>query len=222
MLSGMPWFADKVNKALDDIKHALTISHHPYVSLSWGKQSVVMMHLVWTVDKSIPAVFWRGEETSIINDFDEVIRQFCARYPLNYQEEFCQHSFKEQARQWTRDNKKDLLFMGLVRFESKGRKKTLEAGDAHNIFIYQSGLLRSCPLHDWTNEDIAAYHALHDLPVLSTYRKYGFDARTSARIKLGCDSYTERGLDYLTEDQKHRLMDLKHERETKNSPKNNI
>lgn len=209
ILALLPDHKAKVKKAFADITHALSICNNPYVSLSWGKQSVVLMHLVYTVNPGIQAVFWRGEETNIINDFDDVIRQFIGKFPINYKEEFCKHSFKEQARKWTYDNNKDLLFMGLVKSESKGRKKTLELGDEHNIFIYKSGLKRSCPLHDWDNDDIAAYHALHDLPVLSTYRKYGFDARTSARINFGRGSFTERGMDYLTSEQQHQLRMLK-------------
>lgn len=208
MVAVLPPFAQKVTKALDDIRAMLTVAPTSYVALSWGKQSTVLAHLVFQVDATIPGVFWRGSETNIIADFNAVRDTFLTACPMPYQEEFCAVDFKTQARQWSRDQAMQGVFIGMVSDESQKRKYALAKADAQNIYRYADGFLRSCPLRQWSNLDIAAYVATHNIPMLSTYRRYGFDARTSARIKRGGASYTERGYDYLSRRDQSRLDDL--------------
>lgn len=209
MLAMLPAHKRKAEKAKADIIKMLELCQSPYVSLSWGKQSICLMHMVYTVNPNIEGVFWRGAETNIIADFDNVIKQFRAKWNINYQEQFCEYDFKNQARQWGIKNNKDGVFIGLVRDESKARRFTLAKADEHNIFAYKNETRRCCPLRYWSNTDIAAYVALYDLPMLSTYRKFGFDVRTSARIKIDGKSFTERGLDYLTSEQQEKLTQSK-------------
>lgn len=212
LLAMMPDHKRKVQKALADIRQMLTVCDTPYVSLSWGKQSICLMHLVYQVDQTVLGVFWRGPETHLIADFDDVIPEFCITYPINYHEEFCETDFKTQARQWGIDNRKDGVFMGLVREESKARRYTTAKADSHNIYQYSNGFLRSTPLRLWSDIDIAAYVAIHNLPMLSTYRKYGFGVRTSARIKMDGKSHTEKGMDYLTNEQQSRVIESQRRR----------
>lgn len=218
LLAMMPDHKRKVQKALADIEQMLAACRSPYVSLSWGKQSICLMHLVYRVDQTIPGVFWRGPETHLIADFDDVMLEFCVAYPINYHEENCEYDFKKQAWQWGLDNGKMGVFMGLVREESKARRYTLAKANVHNIYRYSDGLLRSTPLRLWGDMDIAAYAALHKLPMLSTYRKYGFGVRTSARIKIDGKSHTEKGMDYLTSEQQSQVIDSQWRRKDVTQP----
>lgn len=213
LLAMMPDHKRKVQKALADIRQMLEKCKSSYVSLSWGKQSICLMHLVYQVDQTVQGVFWRGPETHLIADFDDVMLEFCVTYPINYHEENCEYDFKKQARQWGLDNDKTGVFMGLVREESKARRFTLAKSDEYNIYQYGDGFLRSTPLRLWSDMDIAAYAASNNLPMLSTYRKYGFSVRTSARIKIDGKSHTEKGMDYLTSEQQSQVTKSQRRRE---------
>jgi len=101
--------------------------------------------------------------------------------------------------------------MGLCKDESKARKHTLSKADQNNIFRYQDGTIRCCPLRHWTNQDVAAYVAKYDVPMLSTYHKFGFDVRTAARIKFGT-SFTELGFDLLSGCQQEKLLEAQAKR----------
>ena len=204
LLALMPQYKKKVAKALEDIKQMLMLCKSPYVSLSWGKQSSTLMHMVYSLDSSVPALFFRGPDTNIIADFDKVMKQFQAKWPIIYFEIEREFSYKERARQWEAETGKDGVFMGFARHESKARKYTLAKADANNIFVYKSKFLRSCPLRFWSDMDIAAYVATHEIPMLSTYHRLGFTARTSAGMHIGRAS--EIGMDSLTDEQRERLL----------------
>jgi 3'-phosphoadenosine 5'-phosphosulfate sulfotransferase (PAPS reductase)/FAD synthetase len=208
MVAGLPPFKRKVEKAQADIRAMLDRAPASYVALSWGKQSSVLAHLIYAINSTIPGVFWRGAETDIIADFNAVRDAFLTAWPMPYQEEFCDYDFKQQAREWSREHQMQGVFIGMVSDESKKRRYALGKAETHNIFAYADGFLRSCPLKTWSNLDIASYVATHKLPMLSIYRRYGFDARTSARIKRDGTSYTERGYEYLTRSQQSRFDDL--------------
>jgi len=214
MLAQMPQFKEKETKALRDIEQALKISSTPYVALSWGKQSGVLMHLVFRVDPTVPGVFWRGPESDLIANFSEVAKQFQEKWKIKYIEQFCEHDFKNTARDWQEENKKDCVFMGLCEDESNARRRTLAKANANNIFHYKNNTIRCCPLRQWTNQDIAAYVAKHGVPMLSTYHKFGFDVRTAARIKFGT-SFTERGFDLLSGRQQEELLTSQEKRKEK-------
>ena len=198
------------NKAKQDIETLLKLTRKCYVSLSWGKQSTVLMHLVFSIDQNIPGVFWRGSETNILADYNDVIQTFLKKWKIKYSEEFCAANFKEQARDWSRKNKMEAVLMGLVKDESRQRRITLSMADENNIYQYANQeYYRCCPLRFWGDDIIAAYIAKYTLPVLNTYKKFGFGARTSARINLNGKSKTEKGLDFLNNDQLYKLKKIK-------------
>lgn len=214
-LSKMPQHKAKVTKALKDISFAISHTEKPYVALSWGKQSTVLMHLVFTLDTEIPGIFWKGPDSDIICNFNEIRDSFLNKWKIKYIEEYCEKDFKKTAKKWTRENHYDCVFMGLVEDESRNRKRTLNYADENNLFYYKDGTKRSCPLKKWNNMDIAAYVSMVGLPMLATYHIYGFDVRTSARIKFNEKSFTERGFDLLTSRQKNELLTNQAKRKVK-------
>jgi 3'-phosphoadenosine 5'-phosphosulfate sulfotransferase (PAPS reductase)/FAD synthetase len=215
MLSKMPQFRLKVDKALKDIKIALSLSKNQYVALSWGKQSSVLMHLVFRVNQKIPGVFWRGPESDIIANFTEVSKQFINKWNIIYIEQYCEEDFKNTARDWQINNMMDCVFMGLCEHESNARRCTLGKADKNNIFHYKNNTIRCCPLKTWSNMDIAAYVAQNNIPMLKTYHKFGFDARTAARIKFGT-SFTELGFDLLSGREQGELLEAQKKRKEHN------
>jgi len=98
MLMQFRQFKEKELKALQDIGAALKIASSPYVALSWGKQSSILMHQVFRVNTTIPGVFWVGPESDIIANFSEVARQFQEKWNIIYLEQFCEHDFKNTAK----------------------------------------------------------------------------------------------------------------------------
>lgn len=170
-----------------------------YVSVSFGKQSTCLAHLVHELAPATPMFFLASEETWHLYDYAAVIESFMARWPLALTivqtrrwgdgerwSEACEAGHRDLQTMVPRADW-DGWFWGLATEESPRRKRTLlhaaSQGTPHpSIFRYTDGKLRCCPLMHWTVDDLAAYIARHDLPVLNLYRKYGLTQRTTARV----------------------------------------
>lgn len=211
LLAMMPDHKRKVQKSLTDIDQMLAVCNAPYVSLSWGKQSVCLMHMVYQIDQTVPGVFWREPETHIIADFDNVIEQFLSRWQINYFDVMLDEpSHQQAAAKWEAANGKTGVFMGFARHESKARRYTTAKANRHNIYRRKDGFYRSTPLRYWSDMDIAAYAAFYSVPMLDLYHKFGFTARTSAGIEMGTadnPDHSEIGFDQLTNKQRRQILD---------------
>lgn len=171
-----------------------------YVSLSFGKQSQVLAHMANQLFPGIEMHFLAGEETWMLYDFDKVIPEFKRRFNPNLT--IHQTTRVTGAKSWDEsvtagnDDLKNMCprdqydgwLWGLVVEESRARLVTLAGGaKQHNghptIFRYSDGKYRGCPLMNWGVKEIAAYVAHYDLPMLSIYKKYGFEQRTTSRIR---------------------------------------
>jgi 3'-phosphoadenosine 5'-phosphosulfate sulfotransferase (PAPS reductase)/FAD synthetase len=183
VLAKMPQWKAKEQKALADLRQFIGMCQRPYVSLSWGKQSIILAHMAYRIDKAVYVIFINEPDTDILADFAEVRQQFLQKWPVNYAEYFMRDGqLKDFAAQFEAKQGFDGVVMGLAAVESKGRRYTLAKADYHNIYRYSNGKKRCCPLRHWSNQDVAAYVSKYEIPMLSTYRRYGFDARTSAKI----------------------------------------
>jgi 3'-phosphoadenosine 5'-phosphosulfate sulfotransferase (PAPS reductase)/FAD synthetase len=195
----LPMFAQRLSFAQDGIAAMLVAAPRLYVSISFGKQSLCLAHMVFHVAPETPMHFLASEETWHLYDYAAVIQQFRARWPINLT--IHQTARLSGAASWkdARDagdldlqsmcprNYFDGWFWGLACEESPQRKKTLLAGygqeTAHpSIFRYADGKLRCCPLMHWQTIDLAAYIGEHDIPLLSIYRRFGLQKRTTARV----------------------------------------
>lgn len=193
-------YRQKLTFALDGIEAMLELADRRYVSVSFGKQSLCLAHMIYNRAPSTPMHFLASEETWEIDDYREVIDTFTARHPINLTIHQTRHFFTEPHRTWkeSRDaGENDLQemcnreewdgwFWGLAKEESRGRKITLSKrwdGQPHpTIYRYADGKFRCCPLANWTIKEIAAYVATHNLHLLWTYRRFGLEMRTTARI----------------------------------------
>ena len=196
--SRLPTFKAKIETARRNIETMLSQADRSYVALSWGKHSIVMAHMVFSIDPSVLFVHWSGPDANLIADFDQVRDTFLASFPLNYLElsegEFGRLSLA--VKEFVKTHDMNGVFLGLCAYESKGRKITIRSSDTENIFVYKTGMSRCCPIGKWVQDDVAAYISLHGLPLLSTYHRYGLDARTSVGVTPGYHS--ERGIDMIS------------------------
>jgi 3'-phosphoadenosine 5'-phosphosulfate sulfotransferase (PAPS reductase)/FAD synthetase len=216
ILALLPEHKKKVAKAYADIEKMLALCRSPYVSLSWGKQSICLMHMVYGIAPDVPGLFFREHETHLIADFDDVIKRFRARWHIIYFDVMLNKpSHQAAADEWESKNKKDGVFIGFVQHESRARMFTLSKSDKHNIFTYKDGFRRCCPLRLWSDMDIAAYVAHHEIPMLSLYRKFGFGIRTSAGIEMGTaekPDHSEVGFDNMTSEQRYNILESQRRR----------
>lgn len=172
----LPAFKKKVEQAKNVIREALEITPG-FVAVSWGKDSVVMLHLCQQIKPDIAAVSYGSPEQDIVDNYSEVINSYLQKFPTNYKEliglpEWANDSntAKDRCNQIV-EGAYTLTFVGLRAEESKKRKRSiLQNGLIHQ---YKSGKYkghyRACPLGWWSWRDIWAYIIVNDLPYLDSY-----------------------------------------------------
>lgn len=185
--------------ARSGISAMLNIAPRSYVSLSFGKQSLCVAHMVYVAAPETPMFFLASDETWHLYDYAEVMESFLSRWPIKLT--VVQTHRWADGEDWSdaraagdRDLQTmvdrmqwDGWFWGLSIDESRQRKLTLlganHQGTPHpSIFRYTDGKLRCCPLMRWSIDDLSAYISTHDLPMLNIYRRYGLTQRTTARV----------------------------------------
>lgn len=185
--------------AREAIVAMLDTAPRSYVSISFGKQSTCVAHMVYAIAPKTPMHFLASTETWELYDYRHVIDEFTARWPINLT--IHQTDRATAAKNWKaardagdrdlqqmcRREEWDGWFWGLAREESPARDRTLMASYSQRtphpaIFRYADGKLRCCPLMHWTTLDLAAYIGEHEIPVLSIYRRFGLQQRTTARV----------------------------------------
>lgn len=189
----------KLEYALDGIAAMRELAPRTYASISFGKQSICLAHMLYQIEPAMPMFFLASWESWDIHNYAEVIDSFTARWPINLHIVQSDNvsgntlSWKESRDLGQRDLQNmcrredwDGWYWGLVKEESKGRRMTLSwrwEGQPHpTIFRYTDEKYRCCPLAEWRLLDIAAYIQEHDLPVLDLYKEHGLEMRTTARI----------------------------------------
>ena len=171
----LPTFQRKVEKTKKIIQEALEIAH-AYVAVSWGKDSVVMLHLVQSICPDVLAFHYGSIESStgIVSNFPEVIKAYRDKFPTNYQEliaepewAFTPDTVRDRI-QSIIDHRYQVAFVGVRAEESKYRRMAIsQYGVIHQ---YKSDKLWRCfPLSYWQTADIWAYTCKYDLPFLDAY-----------------------------------------------------
>lgn len=196
---GMGEYRYKLNFAFAAIDKMFEIAPNSYLSLSWGKQSIVLAHMLYQIKPDTPMYFLASWESFLLYNYEEVIDRFTSKWPVNahivMKDNVSDNDLDWQA---TRDlgsndlasmvNRSDWdgWFWGLSKDESAQRRITLsrqKGSRPHpSIFTYKDGKYRCCPLMDWGIMDLAAYIVHHDIPLLDAYYEHGLEYRTTARI----------------------------------------
>ena len=179
----------------------LSLCSNPYLALSFGKDSLVMLDLVREQYPDIPCLFLKSEESYLMYNYKDVIADYMER-GVNI-EVIETNRLSENNFEWTKARKagnKDFLlkaffrgwdgmFIGLRIEESKARRITLikksnnEIGD--KIMKYKAGqregMFRCCPMAYWTGFEVLLYLKEKKLPYLDIYDE-GEQIRTTARL----------------------------------------
>jgi 3'-phosphoadenosine 5'-phosphosulfate sulfotransferase (PAPS reductase)/FAD synthetase len=186
----------KLMHAVEGVKSMLLVAPRSYVSISFGKQSLCVAHMVYLLAPHMPMFFLASDETWHMYDYRAVIDAFTARWPINLQIVQTNRLFDAPSWKAARDSgDRDLQDMcsradwdgwywGLAKDESPVRAKTCSmCCELHpTIYRYVDGKLRCCPIQDWSIYDLAAYIGEHDIPLLNIYKRFGLHMRTTARI----------------------------------------
>ena len=174
--STLPTFKRKVEKAKEIIREALAIAP-AYVAVSWGKDSVVMLHLVQSICPDILAVHWGCESQYDQDSYADVEINYLEKNPTNYQRDL-----SDGRDTWGLKyaDSNPLCFLGLRKEENRHRLiSILKYGVTHQ---YQSGdrenLYRCCPIASFNWQDVWAYTAKYNLPYLQSYEN-DWQSRTS-------------------------------------------
>ena len=173
--STLPRFRRRVDEALAIIDEALALPGPHLVSNSWGKDSVVLLHLVYTLDPAIHTIHVGDEHEDLIDNFSQVRDRFRARCPLaNYHHVTAKMgglSSRQGIDQSAIGRLAQVRFIGLRSEERGGREWSLgKYGPIHQYWVGdQVGTWRICPLLNWTWLDVWGYTARYDLPHLNYY-----------------------------------------------------
>lgn len=166
-----PQFRAKIESSNEIISQSLALAPG-YVGISWGKDSVVLLHLVQQICPDIPAISFTHPERELIANYAEVEGEYCQRFNpnlLNLSMEGDHVPDKVNgARLW---DTYPVALLGIRKEESQ--KRSIAIGRYGVIHQYQSGVKkgswRSFPLAYWTWQDVWAYIASNDLPSLNAY-----------------------------------------------------
>jgi len=147
-----------------------------YASVSWGKDSTVLAHLVWRAVQEgarIPLVHFRAEwwanpdcdlvrDAFLANhpglDYDEIVMRYdYAREVHAHRSLYLEDTFREAARRYGERH-----LMGLRKSESRTR--------GLRMMVFGTTTPKTCaPIGWWSTSEVYAYLALHDLPVHPAY-----------------------------------------------------
>lgn len=180
----LPGFRRKVASARSIIAEAMAIAPC-YVAVSWGKDSVAMLHLATSLG-CVNAINFRTPHQQLIDDFDGVRDRFLQHTPCQYQEinianeQTIPKAVNEQ-RLW---HQYPVAIIGIRAEENPKKRGGVFARDGY-LSQYKSGVRRGSwrcwPIANWTWQDVWAYIVLHDLPYLPSYDSVYLPGRDRSR-----------------------------------------
>jgi len=197
----------KIEVATDLIKRVLAKHEKPVVACSFGKNSMVVLHMVLQFNPNVYVLFnntlmeypdtyafkkvisenWKLNllETRPLRTFWWVVENY--GFPLfsrkghhDASKNCCRYLKEYPIENILRKYRFDLYFTGLSRHESRLRE--FSAKKYGNYFYSKNFKHWKChPIQDWTEEDVWKYHEIYNLPHNSLYDKKspnGYDIRT--------------------------------------------
>lgn len=181
------------------VTQALDKGRNPYIAFSGGKDSLAVMGLVLTVRPDVRLV-WSDDELEYPETVEYMTTvQRLAGDQLTITLGHVQHAgwfspwadapywreplpgsvrIEEPIEGWMVSGGYELAFTGLRRNENKHRRAWLAtAGPLYRAHTDAGMTWRSCPIHDWTEDDVWAYIVGRGLPYNRAY-----DVMEAARI----------------------------------------
>lgn len=184
----LPGFAHRVAQAQAIITEGLAAMARPYIAFSTGKDSLVMAHLIWEQDATVPAVYFDADcaypETLALLDRMEAVGRPIIRWPCEpmldtfarlggpdapgVENETMRTTVYRPAKAIIAAHGYDGVFVGLRMEESRARHLS---GIMHgNLFhLQRDGIMECRPVLRWTYDDIWAYIVSRDLDYNRAY-----------------------------------------------------
>ncbi len=177
-------FKEKVNEARRIIKNALDLygSDKCFISFSGGKDSTVLLNLVYSIDKNVLVVHWDYGKYFIPRKIHEEIINILKWHDAKYivATSTAYERYKRKARnvlgrhyigkflKYMYEQGYRLVFIGLRKEESIRRKIRLKDYFEKD----KSGLINCYPIMNWSYKDVWAYIYSRKIPYLSVYDRY--------------------------------------------------
>lgn len=184
----------KIDRSRAIIEQMLSLCYNPYLALSFGKDSLVMLDLVQEQCPDIPCLFLKSEESYLLSNYEALILHYknagvniqvidMVHFDYDFENgkniEFQQVQFFDG---W------DGVFMGIRIEESKARRISIIAKEnnqvGYRIMQYKTGkragFFRACPIADWTGFETFVYCQDKGLKMLDVYDSH--EVRSSAQL----------------------------------------
>jgi len=190
----MLWVKE-IDRAMAVINEAISLYSHPYVSMSWGKDSIFLFYLIRQINPDIPLIYVNSNYA--LPDTYEIRDRLLDLWSPNYHEinqpvdyiELCKIAGLPSERTETGQKKViellkknlldefalnhsfDLCFWGIRRDESRMRTGMVKK---YNFFI-QSGNIHKChPLAFITLQQLWYFYEKFNIPINGIYLKNKF------------------------------------------------
>lgn len=171
--SKRPQFRAKVDQALSVIEQALAIAP-AYVACSWGKDSLVVAHLVWSASPAVLLFHDGSEDEDEQDNYTEVRESFLSQFPMPYKGIVRGYNAGDGGGLYEQLPTEPMVFLGLRAEENSRRRMALSRHGLIHQYKSDSpvrprGHWRCCPIAWWSWRDVWAYIMAHDLPYLNAY-----------------------------------------------------
>ena len=191
----------RIGESIKIIKKMFELCENPYIALSFGKDSLVLLDLIYSI-KKIECIFLKSEESYLMYNYEQIIEKYKRSHAIKLKIVDTKR-LTESAMNWQIARKKgnkdflldeffgyDGIFMGLRIEESRARKITLIRKENNiispRIMMYKNGkrkgMLRCCPISNWKKAEVYSYLKVKNLPMLDIYESEGENIRTTARL----------------------------------------
>lgn len=163
-----------------------------YAGISWGKDSVVVAHLLWCTVRDIPLIHLRP--TNHNPDCDLVRDEYFRRYPGQpYFEVPVDYSGIDRLRlpDDQLDRETDKCWYAAIATFSKGKRRILgcrgEESMGRRIRMLRWGVASPnslLPIGNWKSQDVFGYLSANQLPVHPVYAMQGGGRWPRARLRV--------------------------------------
>lgn len=182
-------FRAKVEQSISIIKEALAIAP-AYVACSWGKDSLVVAHLVWRVNPGVLLFHDGSEDEDEQDNYDEVKQSFLSRFDMPYKGIVRGYNAGDGGGLYEQLPSETMVFLGLRAEESRERKIALfKYGQIHQYCsgspVHPVGSWRCCPIAWWGWKDVWAYIVQENMKYLTAYDHWTVGSRGRTAVIHG-------------------------------------
>lgn len=199
-----PQYKRAITQAQNIVRRAIELHVPSFVTVSWGKDSVVNLHLIQQYISDIPVIHVGDQYEDELADFSAVRDTYMKDHPISdYRHITVQIGGKSVTRAVNEtgiNNQYPLRYIGMRIQEGGKRIYALKTYGA--IHQYKDKTWRVCPLIDLAWNDVWAYIIVNELPYLKIYDHPAMGPKSISRTS---SVYSER---LFGNDPKHGAVNL--------------